>query len=128
VTCYQQCDLFALANRRVGWDFEGFGIVLLEAQACGKPVIAGESGGAPETMLPGETGELVASETPGPVAAACVNLLSDAGRRAALGARARAWVEAQFRWEPLVERAAALFQPRLQLQGPSDSQGVRHQP
>ena len=44
VACYQQCDLFALPNRQVGWDFEGFGIVLLEAQACGKPVIAGRSG------------------------------------------------------------------------------------
>lgn len=36
VTLYQQCDLFALPNRRVGWDFEGFGIALIEAQACGK--------------------------------------------------------------------------------------------
>src|SRR5262249_56405909 len=36
IRCYQQCDLFALPNRRIGWDFEGFGIVLLEAQACGK--------------------------------------------------------------------------------------------
>ena len=45
VNCYQQCDLFVLPNRQVGWDIEGFGMVLLEAQACGKPVIAGASGG-----------------------------------------------------------------------------------
>ena len=44
IECYQQCDLFALPNRQVGWDFEGFGIVLLEAQACGKPVVTGQSG------------------------------------------------------------------------------------
>ena len=46
IRCYQQCDLFALPNRQVGWDFEGFGIVLLEAQACGRAVIAGRSGGS----------------------------------------------------------------------------------
>jgi phosphatidylinositol alpha-1,6-mannosyltransferase len=45
VQCYQQWDLFALPNRQVGRDIEGFGMVLLEAQACGKPVIAGASGG-----------------------------------------------------------------------------------
>ncbi len=45
---YQQCDLFALPNRRVNSDIEGFGMVLVEAQACGKAVIAGNSGGAPK--------------------------------------------------------------------------------
>jgi phosphatidyl-myo-inositol dimannoside synthase len=45
ITCYQQCDLFVLPNRQVGKDIEGFGMVLLEAQACGKPVMAGDSGG-----------------------------------------------------------------------------------
>jgi len=41
IHCYQQCDLFALPNREVNGDFEGFGMVLLEAQACGRPVLAG---------------------------------------------------------------------------------------
>ena len=59
VECYQQCDVFALPGRQVGWDVEGFGIVLLEAQACGKPALAGVSGGASETLIAGVTGELV---------------------------------------------------------------------
>src|SRR6185436_3012049 len=50
VQYYQQCDLFALPNRQVNWDFEGFGIVLLEAQACGRAVIAGASGGTAEAI------------------------------------------------------------------------------
>ena len=50
------------------WDFEGFGIALLEAQACGKPVIAGLSGGTAETMREAETGTLVACDTPEPLA------------------------------------------------------------
>ena len=51
IECYQQCDLFVLPNRTVDGDFEGFGMVLVEAQACGRPVIAGNSGGTRETML-----------------------------------------------------------------------------
>jgi phosphatidyl-myo-inositol dimannoside synthase len=57
--CYQQCQLFALPNRQVGWDFEGFGIVLLEAQACGQPLLTGDSGGTIETLNPGSTGVVV---------------------------------------------------------------------
>jgi phosphatidylinositol alpha-1,6-mannosyltransferase len=106
---YQQCDLFALPNRRIGWDFEGFGIVLLEAQACGRPVIAGRSGGTADAMLDGETGLLVDCDAPDALAAACTRLLASPERRAALGARARLWVEETFSWEHLVPQAAALF-------------------
>jgi phosphatidylinositol alpha-1,6-mannosyltransferase len=109
VRCYQQCDLFALPNRQVDWDIEGFGIVLIEAQACGKPVLAGRSGGTPETLEPGKTGELVACETPEAVAAAVTGLLTDPSRRAGLGQRARQHVLDRFDWPVLARQAEALW-------------------
>jgi phosphatidylinositol alpha-1,6-mannosyltransferase len=107
--CYQQSDLFVLANRTIGGDFEGFGIVLIEAQACGKPVIAGASGGTAETMRVPETGRIVTCEEPGPVAAAIVDMLSDPQLMERMGHAARAWAVANFGWEALVPRAAAIF-------------------
>lgn len=109
LTGLQQCDLFALPNRQVGWDFEGFGIALIEAQACGRPVIAGNSGGAPETMVPGETGELLDCDEPDALAAAAIRLLNDPGGRERMGRAGRNWVVAQFAWTELAARAATQF-------------------
>ena len=101
--------MFALPNRQVGWDFEGFGIVLLEAQACGKPVIAGQSGGTQETMDPSSTGEVVACDTPDALAESAVRLLESAERREKMGARGRAWVVERFDWSVLAAEAQARF-------------------
>jgi phosphatidylinositol alpha-1,6-mannosyltransferase len=109
VNLYQQCDIFALPNRQVGWDFEGFGIALLEAQASGKPVIAGTSGGAPETLQPGQTGELVDGQSPDALADLTIALLDNPERRAAMGHCARRWVLERFDWNVLTQRAHALF-------------------
>ncbi|MGH7200203.1 MAG: glycosyltransferase family 4 protein [Planctomycetaceae bacterium] len=108
VLCYQQCDLFVLANRQVGEDIEGFGIVLLEAQACGKPVIAGASGGTAETMRIPETGLTLDCTGPEPLARTVADLLLDPRRRAVMGAAGRDWVVKRFDWESL-SRQAALF-------------------
>jgi phosphatidylinositol alpha-1,6-mannosyltransferase len=110
VACYQQCDLFVLPNRQVGQDIEGFGMVLVEAQACGKPVIAGRSGGTAETMNAAETGLLVAAEEPEPLADVLTELLRDAPRRAAMGRAARQWAVERFDWGPLTRRAEQLFE------------------
>lgn len=109
VRCYQQCDLFALPNRRVGEDIEGFGIVLLEAQACGKPAIAGASGGTAEAMDVGRTGVVIPCETPHPLAETVVELLDDPDRRERMGRAARAWAVEHFDWGALARQAATLF-------------------
>jgi phosphatidylinositol alpha-1,6-mannosyltransferase len=109
IRLYQQCDLFALPNRQIGWDFEGFGIVLLEAQACGKPVITGASGGTAEAMRHMETGLRVPCEEPDDLASACIDLLESRSRREALGAQARAWVVERFDWRVRAREGARLI-------------------
>jgi phosphatidylinositol alpha-1,6-mannosyltransferase len=109
IELYQQCDLFALPNRQVGWDFEGFGIALIEAQACGKAVIAGASGGAPETVQPGVTGVVVNCNEPMPLADATVTLLESPERRMEMGLSGRDWVVGKFDWACLTGQAQAVF-------------------
>ncbi len=109
LACYRQCDLFALPNRQDGTDIEGFGMVLLEAQACGKPVLAGDSGGTAETMQVGRTGRIVDCTRPEPLAAAVVELLTDEAARRRMGRAARDWVVQQFDWPALGRRAERLF-------------------
>jgi phosphatidylinositol alpha-1,6-mannosyltransferase len=106
---YQQCDLFVLANRQVGRDIEGFGMVLLEAQACGKPVVAGASGGTAETMRVPDTGLVVSCENPGPLAAQLVELLPDRERLARMGHAGRQWVVERFDWAALGRQALDLW-------------------
>lgn len=112
IRAYQQCDLFALPNREVNGDIEGFGMVLLEAQACGKPVIAGDSGGTRETMQTPETGRIIPCERPEPLADGVVELLRDWELRDRMGKAGRNWVESNFNWDGLGQRAAALFRQK----------------
>jgi phosphatidylinositol alpha-1,6-mannosyltransferase len=110
IQCYQQCDLFVLPNRQVGQDIEGFGMVLLEAQACGKPVIAGASGGTAETMRIPQTGHVIPCEGPEPLATLVSDLLADPARLTRMGEAARQWVVDHFDWGVLSSQAKRLFQ------------------
>lgn len=110
IECFQQCDLFALPNRQVGQDIEGFGMVLLEAQACGRPVLAGTSGGTAETMRIGETGCLVNCDGPDELAAQVAEMLNDPAGLDRMGAAGREWVERHFSWDSLTRDAESLFQ------------------
>ncbi len=109
IACYQQCDLFALPNREIAGDIEGFGMVLLEAQACGKPVLAGDSGGTAETMQVPQTGRIVDCTSPEPLAAALIELLSNPTELETVGRRARLWAADNFDWSVVASRAHAAF-------------------
>ena len=109
IACYQQCDIFALPNREVNGDFEGFGMVLVEAQACGKAVIAGASGGTRETMDIGETGLIGNCSTPDFLAKAVPELLHDNASLLAIGEAGRNWVLKHFDWTSLAEQAARIL-------------------
>lgn len=118
--CYQQCDLFALPNRQEGKDFEGFGMVLLEAQACGKPVLAGDSGGTAETMRVPETGCVVNCDGPDQLASVVSELLAHPDRLEQMGRNGRQWVVDRFDWAALTRQAQELFramQPELTAAG-----------
>ena len=88
---YRGADVFVLASRQESnfGDVEGFGLVLLEAQACGTPVIAADSGGMPDALVPGQTGWLVPPSSPAALSAALQQALSDPSRRAAMSQAAR---------------------------------------
>ena len=102
-------DLFVMAcrNRWLGLEQEGFGIVFLEAAAAGVPQVAGESGGAAEAVIHGETGLVVARpDDPGCVAQALRELLSDPALAKRMGAAGRARVVASFDYDALASRLA----------------------
>ncbi|WP_103529468.1 glycosyltransferase family 4 protein, partial [Streptomyces sp. SM12] len=111
---YGAGDVFAMPcrTRRGGLDVEGLGIVYLEASATGLPVVGGDSGGAPDAVLEGETGWVVrggGAGAPAETADRVVTLLQDPELRQRMGERGRAWVEEKWRWDLLAERLRALL-------------------
>jgi phosphatidylinositol alpha-1,6-mannosyltransferase len=110
---YAAGDVFAMPcrTRRGGLDVEGLGMVFLEAAACGRPVVAGTSGGAPETVQEGVTGHVVDPRSPEAVAEALVGLLGDPARARAMGAAGRAWVEKRWSWTTIATGFAELLEP-----------------
>ncbi|MFI2072260.1 glycosyltransferase family 4 protein [Streptomyces triculaminicus] len=108
---YGAGDVFAMPcrTRRGGLDVEGLGIVYLEASATGLPVVAGDSGGAPDAVLDGETGYVVRGGSPEDAADRIVTLLGDAELRRRMGERGREWVEERWRWDLLAERLKELL-------------------
>ncbi|MDA4890993.1 glycosyltransferase family 4 protein [Streptomyces sp. MS2A] len=108
---YGAGDVFAMPcrTRRGGLDVEGLGIVYLEASATGLPVVAGDSGGAPDAVLDGETGWVVGGNDPNASADRITTLLADPELRRRMGERGRAWVEEKWRWDLLAEHLKALL-------------------
>jgi phosphatidyl-myo-inositol dimannoside synthase len=104
-------DVFAMPcrTRKGGLEPEALGIVFLEAQACGHPVLVGDSGGAPETVLHGETGYVVDPFDPVGIAARAAELLADREQVRVMGEQGRAWVEREWTWETSVSTLRGLL-------------------
>ncbi|NJC69708.1 glycosyltransferase family 4 protein [Planosporangium thailandense] len=108
---YAAGDVFAMPcrTRRGGLDVEGLGIVYLEASATGLPVVAGDSGGAPDAVVDGETGYVVGGRDLGAIADRVATLLADPALARRLGTAGRAWVEAEWGWQRQADRMWALL-------------------
>ncbi|WP_431882045.1 glycosyltransferase family 4 protein [Micromonospora chalcea] len=108
---YAAGDVYAMPcrTRNRGLDVEGLGIVYLEAGATGLPVVAGDSGGAPDAVRDGETGYVVGGRDVAQLADRVATLLADRDLARQFGAAGRAWVEREWRWETQAQRMAALL-------------------
>jgi phosphatidylinositol alpha-1,6-mannosyltransferase len=108
---HAMADVFAMPcrTRGAGLDVEGLGIVFLEASSTGVPVIAGSSGGAPETVRHNKTGMVVDGRSVRQIADAVSELLADPDRAAAMGAAGRKWITAQWRSDDLAGRLSDLI-------------------
>lgn len=106
---YGRMDVFCMPcrSRWFGLEVEGLGLVFLEAAAAGLPVLAGDSGGAPETVIPGETGYVVHDVAE--IAEALHMLAASPERRREMGAAGRVRVESEFTWQAVAGRLAAGF-------------------
>ncbi|TES90014.1 MAG: glycosyltransferase family 1 protein [Candidatus Cloacimonadota bacterium] len=108
---YKMCDLFIMPSRyiKAKKDVEGFGLVYLEANFFGKPVIAGRSGGVPDAVIEGVTGFLVDPENPKEIANAIIKLFENPDLAKKMGEQGRRRVMEEFTWE----RAARIIEENL---------------
>jgi phosphatidyl-myo-inositol dimannoside synthase len=104
-------DVFAMPcrSRLGGLDIEALGAVFLQGAAVGRPVLAGRSGGAPEAVQEGTTGEVVDPESPAAIATALVDLLTDRARAARMGAAGAAWVHREWTWDVMAQRLQGML-------------------
>lgn len=110
---YSAASMFVLPARQAEPDVEGFGIVFLEANACGTPVIGARAGGVPDAIVDGETGLLVPPDDPEALARAILELLGNPERALAMGNAGRQRVEADFNWPAVSKRIANLLEKHL---------------
>jgi len=101
---YQACDIFIMPARNIDGDYEGFGIVYLEANLAGKPVIAGKSGGVPDAVIDGLNGLMVDPEDVGEISQAIIKLAQNPDLRQKLGKRGRTRAINEFNWEKQINK------------------------
>ena len=93
---YNACDIFAMPNRELNGDTEGFGMVFLEAAACGKPVIGGTAGGTGAAILEGHTGWRIDGTSDKALFKALARVLQDRDLALSLGANGRIRAAVEF--------------------------------
>jgi len=102
---FRTLDVFVMPSREIASSghVEGFGIVFLEAGACGRPVLGGRSGGVVEAVQDGVSGRLVNPGDPEDLAQALLGMLRDPHQARAMGRAGRLRVEREFAWEKVLE-------------------------
>jgi phosphatidyl-myo-inositol dimannoside synthase len=105
---YNACDVFAMPNREINGDNEGFGMVFIEAAACGKPSIAGKAGGTGSAVVDGVTGLRVDGEDVNAVVDGFCALLDASGMSMVLGAAGLSRVLNELDWHVVAERTRRL--------------------
>jgi phosphatidylinositol alpha-1,6-mannosyltransferase len=106
------CDVFAMPNRDIDGDNEGFGMVFIEAAACGKASLAGEAGGTGSAVLHEQTGLRVDGRSVPAIAGSLRMLLEDAALRQRLAEQAYARVLARFAWSRVSQATEQLMHER----------------
>ena len=106
-------DLFAMPSRSRfgGLEVEGLGIVYLEASSCGLPVIAGNSGGAPDAVIADRTGVVVDGKNVEEISHAVIELLGNPKRAMEMGLEGRAWAQTHWSWQSWSGKFAEILNP-----------------
>lgn len=109
VAYFQACDVYAHTPRIADWQFEGFGIVYLEASACGKPVVGSCSGGVPDAVQDRITGLLVPEDDPQATAEALIAVLTDRSLASRLGQAGLEYAR-QHDWSHYMDKMIDIYQ------------------
>jgi len=127
---YDAGNIFAMPcrTRRAGLDVEGLGIVYLEASATGLPVIGGDSGGAPDAILAGETGYVVPGRSVDALAQRLIELLADPARATAMGEKGQAWIDREWTWDLVARRLQHILRGEPRALAPKSATDLRHLP
>jgi phosphatidylinositol alpha-1,6-mannosyltransferase len=112
---YAACDVFVMPSFAAhrGENVEGFGIAYLEANACGKPVVGGRTGGVEDAIVHGGTGLLVDPLSVDDIARAITAILADEKKARAMGQAGRTRVEKDYNWRKVTEKILRLIERRL---------------
>lgn len=105
---YAACDVFAMPNRDVGNDTEGFGMVFIEAAACGRTSLAGFAGGTGSAVLDGKTGLRANGDSVDAIAASLYRLLADDAYRNMLAGQAQQRAHEEFSWESVARKTLSM--------------------